>query len=221
MNTNPNLNRTALLFTGWGGPLQCVVWCLGFTVFSQFWPNIPSPSASSEEIAQFFWDNAVGMRIGTLLMYFAVCMFCIWGASVAAIVRRTERGIPVLTYSQLTLVGCGGAIGAVNFTLWSIASFRPEGLSPDVVRMLNDIGFFFLLWSVPIFASWCVIVAVAIFCDESETPIFPRWMMYANLLVAFLMLPGSLITFFHRDRLRLTGYSDSTFRSLFTSFGSC
>src|SRR5690606_9253484 len=181
-------------------------WSLGFIVFSGFWPNIPPPSASAEEIARFFWDNTTGMRIGTVLMYFGCVSVCIWGASVAAITRVGERVIPVFTYAQLTLVGCGWAIGAVHSTLWSVASFRPDGLSPDVIRMLNDIGFFFLLWSVPIFSGWCVVVGISIMCDKSKNPILPRWNMYFNFMVAFMMLPGSLITFFHEGPFAFDGF---------------
>ena len=205
MTNQYNFNRTALLFTGWAGPVQCLLFCLAFVVFSKLWPNIPSPSASSQEIANFYWDNAVGMRIGTLLMYFAGAAFCIWGAGVTAIVSRTEKGIPVLTYAQLIFLGSGGAIGAINFTLWSVASFRPGELSPDVVRMLNDIGFFLLLWSGPIFSAWLVIVALSMFCDESEQAVFPSWMMYMTLLTAFLVLPGAMITFFHEGPFAFDG----------------
>ncbi len=41
-----------------------------------------------------------------------------------------------------------------------------------------------------------ITMAIAIFGDRHETPVFPRWLGYLSLWMAFIFIPGELIFFY-------------------------
>jgi hypothetical protein len=50
-----------------------------------------------------------------------------------------------------------------------------------------------------------VAIALATFADRRPRPVFPRWVGYYNLWMAFLLLPASLIIFFKKGPFAWNG----------------
>lgn len=171
-----------LMFTGWWAVANFVP------------PHLPT--ASADEIATIFRDNAVPIRIGmTMVMLCAAFV----GPATAVIflqMRRIEgRPYPVLSLSYL-ICGTWNIAGlTIPAMFWLIASFRPER-NPDLTQMLNDAGwlYFIMVNAVPVLQQvllgWCILR------DKAPVPLFPRWVGFLELWVAILFLPAALIVFF-------------------------
>lgn len=78
-----------------------------------------------------------------------------------------------------------------------VAAYRPEDRDPRDVQLMNDLGWLaFVGYAGPaIFQA--IAIAVAIFRDDRETPVFPRWVAYFNVWTAIGFAPGALDVCFH------------------------
>jgi len=191
-----DMNRKAILFCAWFGPLSTIIFVLGGAIVGGYIPPLVSPSMPAEQIAQLFADNQIRILIGYCLIMIATGMQAPWVAAAAAYFRRTEGEFPVYTYTQLVCMGAAIAVLLVCFVPWGVAAFRPTENLPEVIQFSIDLGFFFALTTYPIFLVWCVIWALAILQDKSPVPMFPRWAAYFNLWMGLLFVPGGMIAFF-------------------------
>jgi hypothetical protein len=187
------VNPKSLRFCAWCGPLVLIIFGSAFLLGG--WVPIHSSTDSAEQVAAFYQHRTVFKQIGTLLMTVSSTLFVLWGAAIASQIRRCERGIPVFTYAMVALAGGGSAIGYVIFLSWGVAAFRPWTLSPQILLMLDDLGWFFMLSSIPMYMMWAVVIAAAIWFDQSEHPIFPRWVMYMNIATVILYIPTAFSAF--------------------------
>jgi hypothetical protein len=96
---------------------------------------------------------------------------------------------------MVACAGGGSAIGFVIFLSWGVAAFRPWTFSPEILLMLDDLGWFFMLSSIPMYMMWAAVIAAAIWFDESDQPIFPRWVMYMNIATVILYIPTAFSAF--------------------------
>lgn len=195
MNDRPAMNPTTMRLATWAGPALTVLFFIGLVLLAQFIPP-PHPADSAERIRQFYLDNVNGIRIGMVFVMIAVGLIAPWGVAISVWTRRTETAFPVLTYIQLTCIAVGTMVGVLIALVWGAAAFRPDDVSPDVTRTLNDLGWFFFLFDWPPFVIWFLAVALGIFLDKSETPAFPRWSGYLTLWVTILTLPAGAMIFF-------------------------
>ena len=184
-----------LALCAWTGPAVVTIFLIGFVAFARFFPP-SSPASSAAEIAAMYVDNAVGIRIGCCIMLIGSTLTIPWGLSVAALTRRIEVGIPLFTYMQVACVGIALPLAVLLPTVWGVASFRPDDVSPDITRMLHDLGWFLYLFTWPPFAIWCIAIGLPILADKTPDPIFPRWVGFFNLWVALLEAPAGLLIFF-------------------------
>lgn len=186
-------NPRSLKFCAWCGPLVLLIFGTAFLLGG--WVPIHSPSDSAEQVAAFYQNRTVFRQTGVLLMTVSTVLFLLWGAAIASQVRRCERGVPVFTYAMVACAGGGSAIGFVIFLSWGVAAFRPWTFSPNTILMLDDLGWFFMLSSIPMYMMWAVVIAAAIWFDQSDHPIFPRWVMYMNIATVILYIPTMFSAF--------------------------
>jgi hypothetical protein len=188
---NPRVARGLL----WTGP---VVFAIGMVCFIAIMRFIPphDPTATAGQIATSYAEHKDRIRIGCFLLIIGWSLWCTWGAVIATMIRKTESRLPVLTYASLALIGAGGVVFYLIPVAWVLAAFRPETTDPSVIQMLNDAGWFLVLYTWPPFALWCVVIAIAIFADKNEPAVYPRWVAYLNIWVAVLLIPAGLIGFF-------------------------
>jgi hypothetical protein len=97
------------------------------------------------------------------------------------------------------------AVGVLVPTVWAVAAYRPETYSSDIVLMLNDAGWFLVLFTWPPFSMWCIAVAAAILRDESVDPVFPRWAGYLSISAAFLLVAAACMAFAKTGPLAYNG----------------
>jgi hypothetical protein len=109
-----------------------------------------------------------------------------------------------MSYTQLG----AGMVGIILFlmpvTFWIVAAFRPE--RPDATQqLLNDLAWIPFIVMVSCFSIQCLAIGLAIFSDRGREPVYPRWVGYANVWIAFLAIPGVLAVFFKNGAFAWNG----------------
>lgn len=88
---------------------------------------------------------------------------------------------------------------------WATAAFRPD-LSPDIIRMLDDLGFLvFNLTYMPTTLQ-AVATGLAGLAECSAAPVFPRWACYLVIIAGIANLPVTLVPFFLKGPLAWNGW---------------
>jgi hypothetical protein len=187
----------------WCGPALIVLFATGL-LLAGLWPP-PRPTASPAEITAFYTDHLLRTRIGLCLMMAGIALLIPWGASIAVQTNRIRSVSPVYTYVQVAAVAVSTMIGVLSIVIWGTVAFRPDELAPETTRALNDLAWLFFVfdWS-PLFV-WYASVALAIFGDRAESPIFPRWSGYVGVWVALLSVPGGVVILFKTGPLAFNG----------------
>lgn len=178
----------------WSGIAFVLLFVLGLWVLAGMVPP-PSPAADAATVAAFFADNGSGIRMGMMVAMIAGGCFLPWTAVLSVQMHRMQGSSPVLPVMQAV----GGAVVTVILLvpvmLWATAAFRVER-SPEIVLMLNDFAWLFILMTFPAPAVQLFAVGFAALADKSPQPVFPRWVGFLNLWLGTLFLPGGLIIFF-------------------------
>jgi hypothetical protein len=197
------MSRKGELLCAWCGPVLVVLLGTGL-ILAGLWPP-PHPTAGPEQISSFYTDHLTRTRIGLCLMMAGIGLLIPWGASIAAQTNRIKTGSPVFTYAQVAAVAVSTMIGVMSVVIWAAAAFRPDEIAPATTRTLNDLAWLFFVfdWS-PLFV-WYASVALAIFGDRAESPIFPRWSGYVGVWVALLSVPGGVVILFKSGPLAFNG----------------
>lgn len=179
----------------WAGPALAVVFGIGLIPLAGFFPP-PEPSAGSAEIVRLYTEHGLAIRAGCFTMIIGLVLLIPWGIAVATLTNRIGRVGSPLVYGQITCLAVSTTLIELIPTTWALAAFRPGEVSADITRTVNDLGWFLLLFAWPPFSLWSLLVALAIFSDDGDTPVFPRWAAYLSLWNATLLVPGGLVAFF-------------------------
>ena len=192
---NHQTNTTAIYLMAVSGMILVV--CLGITqgLVMGFMPP-PAPTLSAEALQQIFIDRKVEIRIGTFAQCICYTFYLTWSMSIVMILRRMERGLPVMTYTSIANAGAGVVFFLLMPITWAMLAFRPEEMTPQFMQIMNDWVWFIFILSWPPFAIFMICIAVAIFRDHNSPGMYPRWVAYFNLWCAFLICPAALIEFF-------------------------
>lgn len=186
----------------WSGPAFLVVFFAGIIVCG--WMPPLSADHSAAEIAAIYREDYGQIRAGALLIGFAGLFQGIWSALISVQMRRIENDRPLLSYMQLIAGGVGILVVIVPSFAFAAAAYDP-GRDPEITKALNDFG-----WLCLVGIGWptilqCLALTAAIFTDKREQPVFPRWFAYANLWIAFGLLPGPFLIFFHTGAFAWNG----------------
>lgn len=181
------MNQKLLRLCAWCGPLVLLIFGTAFVTGG--WVPIHSATDSAEMVAAWYRDHTLVKQYCIIVMTFSCVMFLFWGAAIATQIRRCEGDTPVLTYAMIALAGAGSAVGFVIYLAWGVALFRASTWSPEIILMLDDIGWFFMLSSIWMYMAWAVVVAAAVWFDKSAQPIFPRWVLHMNIATIILYIP--------------------------------
>lgn len=196
--------RNRQLLCNWSGPTFVVMFFIGLIPLMGFVPP-QAPLDSGPAIADIYLANLTIIRIGIIICSLSVALMASWGAAVAARTKRTEQEFPVYTYTQLACIGVGTMVAVFCFLIWAVAAFRPDDISPDVTRMLNDLGWFLFLFDVAPFMLWMVVVGLAILTNKSPFPLMPRGVGYFSLWCAVGEAPAVLILLFKSGPFAFNG----------------
>ncbi len=189
--------------SAWSALAFLGVFFIGWAILGGYLPP-PSPLASADEIAAFYGKNSNVLKAGLVIVQFSAIFYFPWIAVLSARLKSIPGVSPVCIYTQLI----GGLIGIFAIMLpyffWVAAAFRPER-DPALLLLLNDLGWLIFSMTFAPFVAQNLAVAFAIFSDTRAQPLFPRWVAYATLWVAFTFLPAGFILFFKSGPFAWTG----------------
>ncbi|MFT4563676.1 MAG: hypothetical protein ACI9BW_003432 [Gammaproteobacteria bacterium] len=188
------MNKTSQLICAWCAIPFAIIFTIGLWPIAGMMPPL-SPNLTALDIAEIYRENNLAIRTGALIMMSCVGFMCAFVAVIAVQMRRIEGRFDVLTIAQIS----GGTASVVAFVFatvaWTAAAFRPER-SPELIQLLNDMGWIYFLMTFSTFIVQDFVVGFAILGDKNAEPIFPRWLGYFNLWVGVSFIPGGLLTFF-------------------------
>ncbi|MGQ0844590.1 MAG: hypothetical protein ACT4QF_10680 [Sporichthyaceae bacterium] len=198
------MNRTAQMLVVVCGPLLLAM-LVGGLVFGRYLFPWIGPGDSAEEVAATYAEHRDRIRVAIVFTLSGFGLISVWGASVAAQVRRKEGVFPVLTYVQLVTMALGPACLMVSSCFWAAAAFRAGEVSPEITQTLNDLGYITLLSTWLPFSAWCFALGLSILLDRSATPVFPRWAAYLSIWAGLCYVPGNTVWFFKDGAFGWTG----------------
>ena len=170
----------------WTLPVLAIIWISAFFLFPGF-VHPMSPNLSAEEVAIFYRDETARIRYSMILFnWFGVGLIPIV-ILLAIQIRRMAFRTPILTYSLIACAGGPPTLFLIANIFWLLGSFRPDR-APELTQLLNDLTFTTL---VPYLIAQCLLLALAIFWDRQDQPVFRPWVAIFNLLVAAALAPAA------------------------------
>ncbi|WCS17639.1 hypothetical protein MML61_23065 [Mycobacterium marinum] len=177
----------------WTLPAASVIWIAAFLLFPGFLPPM-SPTMPAERVAAFYRDPANLPRIRysmILFNWFGVCLIPILILLVLQI-RRMAHRTPIFSYCMLSCVAGGPTLFLIANVCWLLAAFRPER-EPQLTQLLNDFAWITFTTVVPFLIGQSVILALAIYFDDSAHPVLGRWVAHFNIVVAAALTPAAFV----------------------------
>jgi hypothetical protein len=173
----------------WTLPVVAIIWVSAFFLFPGFLHPM-SPTMSAEEVAGFYRHETARVRYSMILFnWFGVGLIPIVMLLVIQI-RRMAHRTPILSYSLLACAGGPPTLFLIANMFWLLAAFRPER-APELTQLLNDLAWVTFTILVPYLIGQCVVLALAIYWDRQDQPVFKSWVAHFNLLVAVALAPAA------------------------------
>jgi hypothetical protein len=177
----------------WTLPWLGVIWISAFLVFPGF-VHPMSPALSAEQVAAFYRDpeNLPRIRYGMIVFnWFGVGLIPIL-ALIALQIRRMAHRTPIFSYAIVACAAGGPTIFLMADLFWLVAAFRPER-DPQVTLLLNDLAWVTFSSQVGFLIAQSVILALSIYLDRQDRPVFRPWVAHFNLVVAALLMPAAFV----------------------------
>lgn len=181
------------LILWWSLPAVALIWISAFFLFPGFTPPM-SPTMSAEQVAAFYRDPAHLSRIrGSMILF---NWFCVGLIPVLILImmqiRRMAHRTPIFAYCMLGCAAGGPTIFLVANIFWLLAAFRPER-NPELTQMYNDLAWITFTTGVPFLIAQSVILALAIYFDDPQQPVLPRWVAHFNLIITAALVPAAFV----------------------------
>ena len=177
----------------WTLPVLGILWISAFLLFPGFVPPM-SPAMSAEQVAAFYRDpeNLPRIRYSMILFnWFSVGLIPLL-ALIVLQMRRMAHRTPIFSYAIIACAAGGPTIFLMADLFWLLAAFRPER-DPQLTMMFNDLAWVTFSSQVGFLIAQSVILALAIYLDRQERPVFQPWVAHFNLVVAALMIPAAFV----------------------------
>ena len=189
------MRRRTELWCVWSGVPFVVLFFVGLLLLAGFVPP-PSPNLSAAEIAAVYRDGNFSIRLGVLLCFLGTMFFLAFGSGVVGQTRRIPGVAPTVTYFQIASFAASVLIIIFPLMCWWTAAFRPESRGPDLIQLVNDLGWLTFVVGFAPYVTWAVSTGLAIFSDTSADPLFPRWSGYLCVFVGLVQIPPGVLVFF-------------------------
>jgi hypothetical protein len=177
----------------WGGPAAIVISFAGWLIAGVL-PLPLGPSDSAAEVVAFYAGHQTRFMVGIVIATIGVCFTLPLVATITIQMLRMEGRHPVLSFLQLGAGSITTLLNLVPQMMMGVIAFRPER-SPELTQTLNDLAWMIFLTGIMPFIFQNVAIGVAVLRDRKH--VFPRWVGYLNLWVAFAFVPDVLAYFFY------------------------
>lgn len=173
----------------WTLPALVVIWVAAFFLFPGFLHPM-SPTMSAEEVASFYRDDTARIRYSMILFNWFGVGLIPTVMLLAMQVHRMAHRTPILSYSLLACAAGPPCLFLIANMFWLLGAFRPER-SPELTQLLNDLAWVTFTILVPYLIAQCLLLALAIYWDRQDQPVFDKWVAHFNLLVAAALAPAA------------------------------
>lgn len=184
--------KKILDYAALGGPLAVAVTLAGWLI-SGMLPLPMGPGESSTDVVSFFTDEPNRVMAGFVLSSVGVVLMVPMLALISLHLLRMEGRVPLMAFTQLLAAAVTVVINMFPQLIFAIAAFRTDRDPGDIV-LLNDLAWLLLFTGITPFMIQNIAIGIAVLRDRSA--VFPRWVGYLNLLVAFAFIPDVLAFFF-------------------------
>ena len=170
-------------------PVVALIWVSAFFLFPGF-AHPMSPTLSAEEVASFYRDETARIRYSMILFnWFGVGLVPIV-ILLAMQIRRMAHRTPILSYCLIACAGGPPTIFLIANMFWLLGSFRPDR-APELTQLLNDLAWLTFTLAVPYLIAQCLLLALAIFWDHQDQPVFKPWVAFFNVATAIALAPAA------------------------------
>lgn len=173
----------------WALPAMVIIWASAFFLFPGFLHPM-SPTLSAEEVAAFYRDETARIRYSMILFNWFGVGLIPTVVLLAMQVRKMAHRTPILSYCLIACAGGPPTLFLIANMFWLLGSFRPER-SPELTQLLNDLAWVTFTVLVPYLIAQCLVLALAIYWDRRDQPVFRRWVAHFNLLIAVALMPAA------------------------------
>lgn len=163
-----------------------------------------SPTMTAQEVAQFYRDNLAQIRSSMILCNVIGVSLVPFFVVIVAQMMRMKNASRVFAYSYLVAVVNGGTMFALADLAWLNAAFRPER-DPQLTMLLNDLAWFAFITPVGFVLVQNFCLAMAVYLDKGEQPVFPRWVGHFNIVIALLIAPSAFALMYKTGPLAWDG----------------
>ncbi|WP_182379446.1 hypothetical protein [Nocardioides sp. WS12] len=198
-----DLHRRNQVIMAWCGPLFTVCLFGGWGLLGGFIPLVPATD-SAAQVAQHYANNQALHLTGLTIAMAGAFLTLPFSLVVSLQLRRAERGFPVMSVLQFASGIIVTMVLTVPIVFFMVGAFRPERPA-EITLALNDLSYILLIIPWPPVVGQLVAIAIATLGDRSPEPVFPRWVAWFSLWLAFLVLPATLIAFFADGVFAWTG----------------
>jgi hypothetical protein len=173
----------------WTLPVLAIIWVSAFFLFPGF-VHPMSPTMSAEEVAGFYRDETARIRYSMILFnWFGVGLIPVV-ILLAMQIRRMAHRTPILSYSLIACAGGPPTLFLIANMFWLLGSYRPER-APELTQLLNDLAWLTFTILVPYLIAQSLLLALAIYWDRQDRPVFKPWVAHFNLLIAAALAPAA------------------------------
>jgi hypothetical protein len=172
----------------WTLPVVAVMWIVAFFLFPGFLPPM-SPTWSPARVASFYREHTSRVRFSMILFNW----FCVALIPILMLIVERMRGMahrtPILRYCMIGVAGAAPIAFLTSTIFWLLAAFRPDR-APDLTQLYNDLAWITFTCGIPFLIAIFVFLAVSIYFDQQDRPVFERWVAHFNVLVAIALVPA-------------------------------
>jgi hypothetical protein len=119
--------------------------------------------------------------------------------------RGMTHRTPILRYCMIGVAGAAPITFLTASIFWLLAAFRPDR-APDLTQLYNDLAWITFTCGVPFLVAQSVFLAVAIYLDQQDEPVFQRWVASFNVLVAIALVPAAFAGLAHGGAFAWDGF---------------
>ncbi|WP_205698891.1 hypothetical protein [Conexibacter sp. SYSU D00693] len=165
----------------------------------------PQPANHSDAQIAAFYAEHTDLRIaGIVVSFLAIGLVGPLVAAISMQMLRVEGRHPTMAFLQLVAGAVVWVMLTVPLLIMLVAAYRADR-DPALTRTLHDLAWVMFLIPIAPFVVQNVAIAVTTFSDDAAEPVFPRWVAWANLLIAASFLPDVLLGFFHSGPFAVQG----------------
>ena len=180
--------RTQLMAL-WVTVVSLAIMLVAYALNPSFWPPL-SPQMSADAVADFYRNNAGWIRFSMVTLNLCGMMLLPLFGVVTVQIKRMAAQSQAFAYCYLMATISGGTIFALAATIFATAAYRPNR-DADLIQVLNDLGWIVFVAPIGMALMQNVMLALAIYFDNGDRPVYPRWLGHVALVVALAMAPAA------------------------------